>query len=321
VIATPPNQEVVHLVAPPDASGSGRLLPVALCASAIRAGHVPHGQVVIIGDTSAADTAKTLGIHRPQRISPILHNHRFCARLLRSSIPESAHIICWNDELAGFVADAGASSELISTAPHLAPRLPQSRTMIRVLDETDRDAWVDLGRDAILDRDLPALVDSFSPCMDRAGLRARLELDPQTILLGALSDNPATTDAREFSFLLGLLSAAGYRVAGLLPASARYISPARRHHRALHEPFRIFTTTDPILANLPAIDLMLHINHHPSGSAHLLERLCENAGTPVMRLTHAGRKGLACSPGESVQLIQRFDQLVRERMGIGGDDR
>ncbi|MCA9302997.1 MAG: hypothetical protein KC996_02635 [Phycisphaerales bacterium] len=323
MITPPPDQPVVHIVAPPSSSSEGtafgRLLPVVLCANAIRLSAVPDGQILIIGDTSAERTATTLGLPRTRRITPILRNQRFCARLLRSIVPNTAHLICWSDELSSVLAETGTSSELISTAPNLAPRPPQSRTMIRVLDEIDRDTWSDLGRDATLDRDLPALVDSFSAPAHRDTLRDQLAIEPQTILLAPLTDDPSQTDAREFAFLLGLLAAAGYRIAGLLPDSARNIHTARRHHRALHKPFRLFTTPSPILQSLPAIDLMLSINHTPSASVHLLERLCENTGVPVMRLTHAGRKGLAGSPGESIQLIQQFDQLTRERTAVAAN--
>lgn len=230
--------------------------------------------------------------------------------MIHERIPSGAHIICWNDELAPMIADAGRSAELISTLPVAAPKLPKARTMIRVLDPVDRDAWADQGRDAILDRDLPNLVDGFESNAQRADLREQMNICDDTILVGVLSDSPCQTDAREFSFLLGLLAAAGFRVAGLLPESAKHLNIARRHHRALRTPFRLLFTQDPILSFLPALDLMLQVDRSHSGSTHLLGRLCDNADVPVMQVDHAGRRGLSSDPGAPAKILEQFDQIV-----------
>lgn len=287
------------------------MLPAILCARALVDKAVPDGTIVVIGDRTAERSARSLGLDPSTRLTLSSAGSRQNARLLRERIASGAHIICWNDELAALIASDGRSSELISTLPSAAPSAPRARTMIRVLDQVDRDAWSDQSRDAILDRDLPSLVDHFRPRSDRDELREQMGICDDTILVAVLSDSPAQTDAREFSFLLGLLAAAGFRVAGLLPESARHHGIARRHHRALHCPFRLFFTHDPILSHLPAIDLMLQVDRSHSASTHLLSRLCDNADVPVMQIEHAGRRGLSSDPSDPARMLEQFDEIVR----------
>jgi hypothetical protein len=311
-------RSVVHLVAPPtqqDGSNhGGRIVPTVLCANALKNRLVPQGRVILVGDQSVNRSASSLGLDCDSRISPVFHNPRFMARNLQSFVTPDTHVMCWSDELFSSALAVCPSTELISTAPNLVGRSPRGQSMIRTLDELDRDTWSSRNRSPILDRDLTGLVDELAYLPERSEQRDQLGIDEKTICIGALSDCPSRTDARQFTFLLGLFASVGYKIAAVIPKTADRMSAARRHQRGLRGSFRLILAEDPIVGFLPALDVLLHSTHDGTGSANLIERLCENNGTPVIRVSHPKAHGLTHTPGAAQALVEQLDEIVNSQL-------
>ncbi len=314
MIAQHQNKHVVHLVSPPSLRGGkslhGRSLPAILCASAQNAGIVSSGTTIVVGDDTALSVAVELGLTDIQTLAPVYRNPRFMARNLHSLVPRGTHLICWSDELFAIASSVCPSTELISTAPSFAARASRRHTAIRVLDESDRDAWTNLHRDVKIDRSLLSLIDLFEPIYTRETLREDLKIGNRTVCIGAVSDSPQSTNARAFAFLLGLLACTGYDIVGVLPSNASGVLSARRHHRGLHKPFRLIYADEPIINLTPAMDLALHIDMNPMSDAFLLQRLIENMDVPCLRI-HQGVGSVDMrSPEIVTPIIDEIDAIL-----------
>ncbi|MBL4591006.1 MAG: hypothetical protein JKY96_03500 [Phycisphaerales bacterium] len=315
MIAQDPTQPVIHLVAPPSNTTGGnqlgRLLPTLLCAHAQESGLFPKAPTIVVGDQTAEQSAAALGIKHTARIAPVFRNPRFMARNLQSLITRDTHIICWSDELISMASSVCPSTELISTAPRLARRSFPRHTLVRVLDEADRDTWNECQqRTATIDRDMLPLLDSYQTRHSRESIRKHLGISERTLCIGAMADCPQSTNAKAFSFLLGLLSCIGYDLVGIAPSNAHGITNARRHHRSLHQPFRFIHTSDPILTLLPALDLMLHMDANRMSDAFLLERLVENADVPCIRLDQDAFGNDMRSSKIATPIINQIDAIL-----------
>jgi hypothetical protein len=322
-----PTSAAIHMIAPPSTSTSatksiGRTIPTLLLAGALRE-HLtpapPQSRVIIIGDSTTKDSANTMGLHFTDHYTPILANPNTLKRKILShlqSLPTApSRMLCWSDELIHLACPLASKldipCELISTKPSIISKAPQNIDTIRVFEPSDHDRWQDLRHTCTSDQLLSALVDPPTPSPEqRWSARANLSIDEQTIVIGAIADLSSEVDAREFAFLLGLLSVSGYKVLGIVPKTANHLSQAIRHHRGLGQPFRLLTTTDPIPALLPILDAAIHPTDDICGSTQLINQLCERADIPVLQLRHAGKAGFSRAQSSTSQLLDDIDQIV-----------
>ena len=281
-----------------------------LCARALEQGLTPPGHIVLIGDGSCGSQAHLLGLEWNTRIAPPMNKPELVRRQIKRLTKNASRVICWNDELASLLKGIPAELDLISTAPTKSPSYLSKRVAIRTFEQSDHDYWIDRGNAATLDRLLPPLLDNISES-HRTISRASIGIDDNTMCIGVLADRPSDIDARELAFLLGLLNASGYSLTGIVPSTSSHLAAARRHHRGLGSKFQLLVATDPITTLLPLFDALIHPCFDGSGSSMLIERMCENADVPVLRLKHSGRDGLSRAPGVAGPIIEHLDELIK----------
>lgn len=309
------HHDIVHLVAVPstnpDTKPLGRLIPGILCHRAIQTGLTPPGQIVLVGDSTCESQAQLLGLQYTSRLTPPLGNPKLLRRRFRQLTRHAKRIVCWNDELASMLRGITADRDLISTLPTHAPSHISKNISIRVFEQQDREYWESREHIAEVDTLLPGVLDDIADDLQPIE-RATLGMNPDAICIGVLSDRPSDVDARELAFLMGLLNAAGYPLTGIVPNTASHIAAARRHHRGLGGKFQFLVIADPITARLPIFDAMIHPCFDGSGSSMLIERMCENADVPVLRLKQSAREGLSRAPAVAGPIIEHLDALVAE---------
>lgn len=316
---------IIHLVAPPSTRPDtrahfGRAIPTLLLANSLAQIPQPNAQIFIIGDSSTNQSAAQLGLKNTTHLTPILASpnslkRQLITRLNRISDIAPTRIICWSDELIALAAHAASHfdipCELVSTKPSVVTSPPHNIDLIRVTLPEDHDTWSTLRRTCQSDQTLSTLITQSKPSSQtRATSRTAHAIEDDTIVIAAIADAPNEVDAREFAFLLGLLSVSGYKTLGLIPNTAANLNQALRHHRGLSRPFRILTTTDPITTNLPLLDAYIHPNDTPSGSSHLLDQLLKSAGVPILNLRHSGKAGFSRAQGTAGRLLDEMDQIV-----------
>jgi hypothetical protein len=281
-----------------------------LCANAIKQALTPPGHVILIGDSSCESQARLLGLDWHTRIAPPLGNPEFSRRGVRKLTKHASRVICWNDELAVLLKGIPAELDLISTSPTSAPAYVSKRVSIRAFEQSDCDFWTSRANTSSLDTLLPQSLDNLADT-NRPITRASLGIDDNAMCIGVLADRPSDIDARELAFLLGLLNASGYTLTGIVPNTSNHLAAAHRHHRALGSQFQLLVATDPITALLPIFDTLIHPCFDGSGSSMLIERMCENADVPVLRLKHSGQAGLSRAPGVAGPIIEHLDELIQ----------
>ena len=305
--------DVVHLVACPseqtESTNQGRIIPTILCARALQQQHTPPGLVILIGDQSCEAQARRLGLKWHQRIAPPLSNPKLIHRHIKHLTKNASRVICWNDELGLLLSGIPAELDLISTLPKSASGYISRRVAVRVFEQDDKQVWLDRGQEATIDRLLPKVLDNLSESITPIN-RDHLNIQPNTMCVGVLADRPSDVDARELAFLLGLLNASGYSLTGVVPNTASHLAAARRHHRGLGSKFQFLITTDPITTLLPIFDVLIHPCFDGSGSSMLIERMCENADVPVLRLKQSARAGLSRAPGVAGPIIEQLDEMI-----------
>ncbi|MBO6513434.1 MAG: hypothetical protein JJ974_05665 [Phycisphaerales bacterium] len=315
---------IIHLVAPPSTdptsrARSGRQIPTLLLAKTLATQNDQNARIFTIGDSSSARSAQLLGLHPNAHLTPVLGLPNSLKRILLSRLTSlqspPTRIVCWSDELIDLATHAATQleipAELVSTKPNTITKPPQNIDTIRVVLSEDHDTWTTLRRTCQSDHTLESLITQPPPSPEsRAEARAACAIDDDTIVIAATADAPHEVDAREFAFLLGLLSVSGYSTLGLIPSTAANLDQALRHHRGLNSPFRILTTTDPITTNLPLLDAYIHPNDTPSGSSHLLDHLLQSASIPILNLRHSGKAGFSRAQGTAGQLLDEMDQIV-----------
>ncbi len=289
--------------------GGGRIIPAYLCAQAIKQGLSPAGQVLLVGDQASEQSARAIGLRFHQRWNAPLGKPDLLARRVRRYANTFDRVICWNDELATLLRGISCPTDLISTRPDLAKRRVPSRVLIRAFERSDRSVWESRNNQAELDTVLHKLVDR-PVITDQHHTRTSLGIDPNTICIGMISDRPSDIDARAVGFLMGLLDVSGYSLTAVVPNGANHLTAARRHHHGLGNHFRFLIAQDPIISMLPIFDVLIHPCYNGSGASSLIERLCENLDTPVLRLTHGGRAGLSRAPGLAGPVIEALDGLI-----------
>lgn len=318
MIATPPQPGVLHLVSAPSRQERcrapiGRTLPAYLCAQALERGLTPRGRVVLIGDQPSAHAADAIGLSHDQRLAPPMGRIEMLSRTLRRIANGFERVICWDDELAPLLRGIHCPADLISTRPDLARRRVSSRVQVRVFERADRAVWESRNHLAEIDSVLNRLVADPAPAGSPPD-RAQLGIDPDSICIGILADRPGDIDARSVGFLMGLLNASGYNLTAVLPNGASYLTDARRHHHGLGHHFRLIVAQSPIITMLPIFDVLIHPCYNGSGASSLIEQLCENLDTPVLRLNHAGRAGLSRAPGVAGPVIEALDDMLASRV-------
>ena len=317
MIAHPPQPGVLHLVSTPSPTNDlrppiGRVMPTYLCAQAIRQGLTPPGTVLLIGDPTSERAARAIGLRPDQRIAPPLGRVSMISRLIRHHSRQCSRIVCWNDELAPLLRGLGCPADLISTRPGLAECRVSGKVDVRVFERSDRDAWESRNHQAELDSVLAPIVRDPPP-LPQGPNRASLDIDPEHLRIGIVADRPRDIDARSMGFLMGLLHVSGFPLAAVMPADSSHLLSARRHHHGLGSRYRLLIAQEPIIAMLPLFDVLIHPCFDGSGGAHLIERLCENAETPVLRLRHSGRVGLSGAPGVAGPVVEALDDILARR--------
>ena len=313
---TPTHSDVIHLIAVPNADpGSvslGRTIPALLCAHALKHKLTPPGRVILIGNSSCESQARLLGLDWHTRLAPPMGNPKYLARRIKKLAHSASRVICWNDELASLLKGIPAELDLISTSPADAPAYVSKRVNIRVFERSDRELWNERKNDASIDTVLSPILDNLADS-SRPVPRASIGIDDNAMCIGVLADRPSDVDARELAFLLGLLNASGYTLTGIVPSTASHLPAARRHHRGLGSKFQLIVTSDPITTLLPIFDALIHPCFDGSGSSMLIERMCESADVPVLRLKHSGRAGLSRAPGVAGPIIERLDEMLAHK--------
>ena len=287
-------------------------MPVYLCAQAIKQGLTPPGRVLLIGDPQSEVVSRRLGLIPHQRLTPPMGRIRMLSREVQRISKQYQRVICWSDELAPLMRGLHADAELISTRPDLAQKRVSSRVDVRVFERSDRSIWESRNHQAELDTVLTPLIQNPPPLPSVIN-RSSLGLEPQDLCIGVIADQPSQIDARSFGFLMGLLHVAGFRLTAVIPSGASHLTSARRHHHGLGRPFRLLVSTQPMLTMLNLFDVLIHPCFDGSGSSHLIERLCENSDTPVLRLRHCGRSGLSRAPGVAGPIIEELDDIMARR--------
>jgi len=323
MIATGPGADTgatLHLVAPPSWSprdhrpSSGRLVPSLLAAHALRdraptGSGAPATTLVTIGDTDARAGARLAWLEPDLHAAPVLGRLRPLVRRLARLAAGRERVVCWSDELLPLAARLGIPCTLVSTAPHEIPPGAPRPERVLVADACDLDHWETPA--ARLERDLARGIEHGSTAREgRAALRGAMEIPDDALLLGALEDNPSRVDARQFAFMLGLLSVTGYKVMGLVPRASARMTQALRHHEGLGRPFRFLIAEDPVTALLPALDACIVNPGHVSGSSVLMSQLIESAGVRVIDLSVTGRRGFSRSQRVASKILDQIDSIA-----------
>lgn len=280
-----------------------------LCAHAIEQNLTPPGRIVLIGNSSCESQSRLLGLEISQRLAPPMGKTDLLRRRIKQLTRNASRVICWNDELASLLTGISAEADLISTSPASAPDHISKCVSIRVFEQQDYHYWDDRGHKPAIDTLLPPLLDHLAE-KNRPITRASVGINQDSMCIGVLADRPSDVDARELTFLLGLLNATGYNLTGIVPSSANHLAAARRHHRGLGSLFQFLVTTDPISTLLPVFDALIHPCFDGSGSSMLIERMCENADVPVLRLKQSDREGLSRAPGVAGPIIEHLDEIL-----------
>lgn len=317
MIAHAPQPGVLHLVSAPSRPSStrapiGRTIPAYLCANAIEQGLTPAGRVILIGDESSERAARAIGLKPHQRLTPPLGRIEMLARAIRMIAKKYDRVVCWDDELTPLLRGIPCPVDLISSRPDLATRRVSSRVHVRVFERSDRTAWESRNNQAELDSVLYRLVSNPTP-IPSTHTRASLGIDHDSICIGILADRPSDIDARGAGFLMGLLDVSGFNLTTIVPQGSSHLTAARRHHHGLGNHFRFLIAQDPIISMLPVFDVLIHPCYNGSGASSLIERVCDNLDTPVLRLTHCGRAGLSRAPGVAGPVIEALDDLIASK--------
>jgi hypothetical protein len=315
VIQAQNQSQVIHLVAAPssrvglDQCHIGRTIPTLLCAHALKSKLTPPGQVILVGDQTCEVHARLLNLQWDKRLAPPLSRPELLSRTIKDLCKGASRVICWNDELAGLLNGVRCEIDLISTSPKYAPKNINKRAQIRVFEQADADYWQSIERNASIDRLLAPVLDSYAETLQPI-TRDSIGIQTNSMCVGIIADRPSDIDARELAFLMGLLHASGFTLSGIVPSTSNHMAPARRHHRGLDAQFQFLVSSDPISTLLPVLDAIIHPCFDGSGSSMLIERLCDNADVPVLRLRNSGRDGLSRAPGVAGPIIDQLDELM-----------
>ena len=268
--------------------------------------------MLLIGDPSSERYAGQLGLNPDSRTTPPLGRVAMVSRQIRQRSRAFSRVICWNDELAPLLRGLHCPADLISTRPDLAQRRVTGKVNVRVFERSDREIWESRNHPAELDTVLSPIIRN-PPTLPIGPSREDLEIDRDDLCIGVIADRPSDIDARAFGFLMGLLRASGFKLTAVVPNGSSNLVAARRHQHGLGNRFRLLIAHAPIITMLPLFDVLIHPCFDNSGASQLIERLCENAETPVLRLRHSGREGLSRAPSVAGPIIEVLDEVLAQR--------
>jgi len=311
----PESAATLHLVAPPSWTpttgrrGLGRIVPGMLAAAALPRRANAKTTLVTVGDSAAQAEARRIGMRPDFHASPVLGRLRPLVRRLSRLASDAERVVCWSDELAPLATRLGPPCTLVSTASHEIPARSPRPDRVRVVDPCDVDHWS--SPPAQVDRALTTRLGSIdTPSPDRDTLRNALGIPEGVLCLGTLEDNPSRVDARQFAFMLGLLSVTGYEVVGVVPRSAARMAQALRHHEGLGRPFRFLIAEEPMTGLIRALDACIVNPGRVSGSSVLLSRCIERTGVRVIDLSVTGRRGFSRSQRVAAKILDQIESVA-----------
>lgn len=308
----------LHIVAAPATArpvpgDPGRLAPLLLLAYALAAGECPPGPVLLVGPRECDRTAAACGLPHHATITLPLSQPRLGRPALLARTRGLQRLICWSDELAPLVRRAADEVHLVSTQPDRCPALPRHFARITTVTEHDAAIWRQRGAAPVRANAWVDAIRNTPPSDLLHAQRLRDRVDPGTILVTALEDRPAQTDARALAFLLSVLHTNGYPVCGLTPSIAAHTASARHHIAGLVRRYPLLVTEEPLPALLGDIDMAVMPEEARSGASMILQAAAEARGCRVIRLSHRGRAGLKSTPGTAVPILQILDSILAER--------
>lgn len=235
---------VLHLIDPgvagwPALDALARLLRSEASAS-------EHG-VLLIGGSDDERLAARLGVRTLDRIHPpnrrAEHGARLLARYLEArGEPNVFH--AWSALTARLASAVRPRTPRVATlaagpCAHASQPISLSNLLLApwrdsapapcealFASEADRDQWAEAGLEG---RVAPLPIDParFDPTL-RAAARSAWGVGDEVLVIGLLGEPAGEMDARQFAFVLGLMAAAGRRVAGVLPPGAHDLERALR---------------------------------------------------------------------------------------------
>lgn len=304
----------------PSPSAEGRLAPALLLAHALECGLVPPGPVIVCGPSGAAQTAAACGLTPHARVAPPLGEPSLARPALRRVLPGADRLVCWSDECAPLARRMATEVRLISTRPGRCRLGPRHFAGVTVLTETDARLWRLRGGDPRVESGWIDSVRSVAHPPAARRLREETGIGEGLLLIGALSDQPAATDARGLAFLLSVLRTTGYPVCGVAPSVSHNTHAARRHIRGLVEGYPLLVTDRPIVELLHEIDAVTMPEADRSGAGRILEAAALSRGCRVIRLSHRGKAGLKSTPGAVAPILETLDAILAERRNASPPD-
>ncbi len=311
--------DTLHIVAAPATArpvphDPGRLAPLLLLAHALSEGKCPPGPVLLVGPEGCDRTAAACGLTHHATMSLPLGRPRLGRPALLARTRGLQRLVCWSDELTPLVHRAADEVHLVSTDPDRCPDPPRHFARITTITEHDAAVWRRRGAAPVrADTWVEALRASAPPSIPHHPRDLRDRADPGAVLITALEDRPAQTDARALAFLLSVLHTNGYPVCGLTPSIAANTASARHHIAGLVRGYRLLLTDEPLPALLGGIDMVVMPEEARTGASMILQAAAEARGCRVIRLSHRGRAGLKSTPGTAVPILQILDAILAER--------
>lgn len=314
----PQRTHTLHVIAVPATArpvprDPGRLSPALVLAHAMAEGSCPPGPVLVVGPEGCDRTAAACGLPCDDVLTLPLGLPHLGRPGMMARTRGLQRLICWSDELAPLVRRAADEIHLVSTDPELCPGLARHFARITTLTDHDAAAWRERGAAPVRANAWVEAIRStpVAPAPAVAALRARA--GKSEVLITALQDHPARTDARGLVFLLSVLSTNGYPVCGLAPSIAGNIASARRHISGLVRGYRLLVTEEPLPGLLGAVDMAVMPEEPQTGASVILQAAAEARGCRVIRLSHRGKAGLKSTPGTAAPVLENLDAIQAER--------
>lgn len=202
-------------------------------------------------------------------------------------------------------------------------------------DDDVADAWVGAGvqRPAVL---TPPVVKPFDWAVERARVRAELEIGEDEPVAALLADPMSAGDCRLFSWIIGVVTVSGDHILGIVPIASDQYRRAARYLALHHREWESVVYHGPAVIGIAGADVVIWdqdihrsraISGWPAGGL-LAAKLAASSGVPIVttasgmsrRLLRAApgwcRAGAATMPGlGSALLVMTDDPEWRRRIG------
>lgn len=284
---------------------------------------------ILVGPAECEQHARALGVTITDRVNMPLGRVSLCGPALERLIrlrAEQLHgfssVFVWSPRLAPMVARMIARlvspdvpvTMMLTVGPRasdagrklwLHTGTGAARLRSACFDDQIADAWAHYGlmRPEVLP--VPATL-NIDWEAQRLAVRRELELRDDELALALLCDPATEGDARLFTWINGVLTIAGKRVVGILPAAAGQMRRAARYLRMHHREWEVVRYKGPMPLALPAADLVIwdldprRLNDdmpQPSGG-QLAARLAASTGVPMVAVACGlSRRTLVGAPG------------------------